>query len=111
MTNPAQEWKKCASYEGGYDESSPTVQFFWEAVASFSAEEVSQLLAFCRGSSALPAEGFEGLGFVLRRVEGPERLPVAHTCEFSLDLPKYGSVTELCEKLRRAMLEETFGLA
>ena len=104
-------WKACASFEGGFDESSPAVVWFWELVDDFDAAERAQLLAFARGSTALPPDGFAELKFVLRRVSASvERLPEAHTCEFSLDLPEYTAKQDLDAKLRRAMEEATFGM-
>jgi hypothetical protein len=105
-------WEKCASYEGGYSKDSPPVIWFWETVRSFSQAERGQLLCWARGSSALPADGFEGLTFTLRADQGgAERLPVAHTCAFQVDLPVYNSRQDLEAKLRRAISEEGFGLA
>ena len=53
--------------------------------------------------------------FKLCAVEGPaERLPVAHTCIYQLDLPRsYGSAAELRAKLLLAMQSGrgSFGLA
>ncbi|CAE8588211.1 unnamed protein product [Polarella glacialis] len=104
------QWRSCTKYEGGYDREAMVVQHFWEVVSQMTANECSQLLSFVRGSSALPADGFRNLSFIIRRVAGsPDRLPGAHTCEFSLDLPEYSSKEVLEQKLRRAMAEDTFG--
>ena len=62
------------------------------------------LLAFTWGSRALPPEGFRQ-SFIIRKDAGStKRLPVAHTCEFSLDLPEYSAKETLEARLRRAIL-------
>lgn len=105
-------WEKCTKYEDGYSKDSPEVLWFWETVRSFSQAERAQLLCWTRGSSALPVGGFEELTFTLRADNGgAERLPAAHTCAFQLDLPRYESKEVLEAKLRRAILEDGFGLA
>ena len=104
-------WRKCAVYEDGYQRGSQNILRFWEVLESFNAQERSQLLTFVRGSSALPADGFNELEFIIRRVSGgPGRLPEAHTCEFSLDLPEYDSTEQLAAKLRVAIAEQTFAV-
>eukprot|EP00933_Yihiella_yeosuensis_P024952 TRINITY_DN19344_c0_g1_i1.p1 TRINITY_DN19344_c0_g1~~TRINITY_DN19344_c0_g1_i1.p1 ORF type:complete len:181 (+),score=23.99 TRINITY_DN19344_c0_g1_i1:437-979(+) len=105
-----ESWKVHSVCEEGYDEESPHVKNFWEVVFAMTPRDRSQLLSFVRGSSTVPADGFANLVFIIRRVSGgPDRLPGAHTCEFSLDLPEYDSKEQLETKLRRAMVEETFG--
>jgi len=101
------EWQRITTYEG-YTVDSKQVVCFWAVVSSFEEDELSKLLVFARGSSTLPHAGIGTLSFVLRKVAGADRLPVAHTCEFSIDLPEYESSSELEAKLRRAMQEETF---
>merc|ERR1711967_62661 len=85
-------WKERTVYDGGYTADSAVVQWFWEVVSSFTARDQAQLLEFCRGSSALPPDGFRNLKFILRRSgDDVGRLPEAHTCEFAVDLPPYVS--------------------
>jgi hypothetical protein len=97
------------SYEGGYADNALQVRFFWSVVKSFSPVDRALLITFLRGSSRLPHNGFRDLSFIIRRdAGGVERLPTAHTCEFSLELPQYASIQDLEAKLRRAMVEETF---
>ena len=105
-------WESHTQYQGGYKKECDMVKWFWTVVLSFSAAEQGQLLEFCRGSSSLPPGGFASLMFILRRSgDDSGRLPEAHTCEFSLDLPPYATKMELEAKLRRAMVEQTFGRA
>lgn len=106
-------WRQCTTYEQGYTSESQVVIWFWDVVETFSSPDLVQLLTFARGSSTLPPNGFASLSFVLRRYRGDaqDRLPVAHTCEFSIDLPEYDNKALLEEKLRRSIVEDSFGLA
>lgn len=108
-------WRSCTVYEGYgelSDVTAPQTEWFWEVVESFTTPERAELLAWARGSSALPPTGFQNLTFTLRRdTRGAERLPVAHTCEFSVDLPDYATKSTLEGKLRYAMKEVRFGTA
>lgn len=102
-------WRTCTKYEG-FQVDTPLIQHFWEIVSTMTSSECSQLLSFTRGSRALPVDGFRNLTFTIRHVAGStDRLPSAHTCEFSLDLPSYECKQTLESRLRRAMVEETFG--
>mmetsp|Transcript_27064 Transcript_27064/g.60937 ORF Transcript_27064/g.60937 Transcript_27064/m.60937 type:complete len:109 (-) Transcript_27064:86-412(-) len=89
-----------------------SVLLFWEVVESFTAGERTQLLAWARGSSALPPTGFRDLSFLLRRdPRGSGRLPTAHTCEFAVDLPDCSTKHELEGNIRRALVEVRFFIA
>lgn len=84
--------------------SDPHVQFFWQVMEEFSNEERSALIRFTWGRSRLPltAEGFSQR-FKIQNLEkhpADGHLPEAHTCFFSLDLPRYSSVEIAREKLR-----------
>merc|ERR1712194_372323 len=104
----ANAWRNSTKYEG-FDVGSKPVLWFWEVVESLDAGERAQLLAWARGSSVLPHTGFKDLTFLLRRdPQGSGRLPTAHTCEFSIDLPDYSTKHELEQHLRRALVEVMF---
>ncbi len=86
--------------------ATPQVRWFWEWVAGLSQQDLAKLLQFSTGCSKVPAGGFAGLRnkFTLKLVDGPEdRLPVAHTCYATIDLPKYQSGEVLASKFRTAL--------
>nr|PIL97207.1 HECT-domain (ubiquitin-transferase) domain-containing protein [Toxoplasma gondii COUG] len=111
------DWKRNTQYSGGYCESDPIIQWFWDVVGNiFNDEERGRLLQFCTGTSRVPAEGFRVLEsnrgqlarFTLQPIEripgqSPALLPRAHTCFNRVDLPKYSSREELLRYLRMAI--------
>jgi len=101
-------------YGGGYHESQPYIQAFWELLTSMSVEEQSDLLKFVTSCSRQPLLGFGQLNPLLciQKVpmrypeddpNGPPRLPSAATCMNLLKLPQYETVEQLREKLLYAI--------
>jgi E3 ubiquitin-protein ligase HUWE1 len=93
----------------------PLVLRFFAVIRHWQMEDLAKLLLFATGSSQVPVGGFKafadaGVPFSLAAGGDKERLPVAHTCINTLDLPAYGSEMELNAKLRLAITEcNTFG--
>lgn len=105
-------WKASAQYGGGLSADSAAVTWFWAVVEAMSAEHRAQLLQFCTGSSLAPATGFaslQGFNGAQHRFKlqgtggGPDRLPTAHTCFNTLDLPAYTSMQQLRSRLLTAI--------
>ncbi|XP_049826572.1 E3 ubiquitin-protein ligase SMURF2 [Aethina tumida] len=99
----------------------PVVQWFWQAVESYSEEMRARLLQFVTGSSRVPLQGFKALQgstgaagprlFTIHCVDvPPQNLPKAHTCFNRIDIPPYDSYQVLLDKLTQAV-EETCGFA
>ncbi|XP_057668198.1 E3 ubiquitin-protein ligase SMURF2 [Diorhabda carinulata] len=99
----------------------PVVQWFWQAVDSYSEEMRARLLQFVTGSSRVPLQGFKALQgstgaagprlFTIHCVDvSPQNLPKAHTCFNRIDIPPYESYQVLLDKLTQAV-EETCGFA
>lgn len=99
----------------------PVVQWFWQAVESYSEEMRARLLQFVTGSSRVPLQGFKALQgstgaagprlFTIHCVDvPPQNLPKAHTCFNRIDIPPYESYQVLLDKLTQAV-EETCGFA
>jgi len=80
-------------------------RWFWAAVESFSGEQLSQLLLFVTGLSALPATGAEDMSFFVKCATHlpADHLPEAHTCFYELVLPLYANALILKEKLTLAI--------
>jgi hypothetical protein len=95
----------------------PLVHRFFAVIRHWPLEDLAKLLLFVTGSSQVPTGGFKvfadsGHPFSLATGGGPKRLPVAHTCTNTLDLPSYRNEQELNEKLRLAIKEcNAFGIA
>jgi hypothetical protein len=95
----------------------PLVHRFFAVIRHWSKEDLAKLLLFVTGSSQVPVGGFKafadaGSPFTIAAGGGAARLPVAHTCTNTIDLPDYGSEQALNEKLHLAITEcSTFGLA
>ena len=106
----------------GFTPSSPAITWFWTVVRAMSREDLARLVMFVTGSSKVPLGGFAALQgisgpqkFQIHRAYGGggRRLCTAHTCFNQLDLPEYGSLEELKERLALAIHEgnEGFGFA
>ena len=64
------------------------------------------LLRWCTGRNTLPVSGLEKkVGLILDDTAGPadQRIPVAHTCSYEIDLPSYSSGDTLCTQLLCAL--------
>lgn len=98
--------KSCTEYSG----CSPTeahVQFFWQALREFDVNERSDFLKFVWGRARLPntkeefPQRFKLQSF--NKSPAENYLPVAHTCFFALELPRYPTLELLKAKLRYAI--------
>lgn len=92
----------------------PCVKFFFSAIRKWSREDLAKLLLFITGSSQVPIGGFATLkdthAFTIQPGGEADRLPAAHTCMNTLDLPYYTSEEELNKKLVFAIQEcNSFG--
>eukprot|EP00041_Stephanoeca_diplocostata_P025554 m.671357 g.671357 ORF g.671357 m.671357 type:complete len:803 (-) comp22771_c0_seq3:541-2949(-) len=109
------DWQRNTTYAAGYTAYSPTVQWFWEAVLSFSPANRARLLQFVTGSARVPMNGFGELQgsngpqkFCIKQWGNIKDLPRAHTCFNRIDLPAYNSYKLVREKLLIAV-ENTEG--
>jgi hypothetical protein len=98
---------KSATEYSGCSADDKHVKFFWQTLREFTDEEKTAFLRFTWSRTRLP----------LNKEQFPQRFklqscglsppdayyPIAHTCFFSLELPRYSSL-EICkEKLRYAV--------
>ena len=104
-----------SKYEYPFSADHPVVQRFFAVIRHWSSDDLAKLLMFVTGSSRMPIGGFKalkesGVPFTLAPGGDHDRLPAAHTCTNTLDLPEYRSEKELNEKLRLAIEEcDSFG--
>eukprot|EP01012_Entosiphon_sulcatum_P068166 TRINITY_DN9820_c0_g1_i2.p1 TRINITY_DN9820_c0_g1~~TRINITY_DN9820_c0_g1_i2.p1 ORF type:complete len:319 (-),score=74.33 TRINITY_DN9820_c0_g1_i2:15-971(-) len=91
-----EELKRSAIYED-IDEDSKTCTYFWDALSSFTQQDLQMLLRFIAGRSRLPVQ----IKIQQMSTQGnPDAyLPQAHTCFFSIELPAYNSVDAMRQKL------------
>lgn len=77
----------------GVNESDEHVQYLWQALESFSQQDLQRFLRFVWGRSRLPPEGSklwrEGFKIASGSDISRNGLPRAHTCFFQIDLPRY----------------------
>jgi len=80
---------------------STLIKNLWKCLESFNMEERQLFLRFVWGRSRLPvSEGDWTQEFtVLALNAGDDKLPISHTCFFSLDLPMYSSYEVMRKKL------------
>lgn len=99
---------KANSKLSNYKQTDDQIVWFWDILRNeFTDEQRAQFLTFCWGRSRLPLESsdFENQ-FVLTAhySSTPDQcFPVAHTCFFTLDLPRYTSRAILLRMLSTAI--------
>jgi len=89
-------------------ETDTIIEFFWRAIVEFTPEERSMYLRFVWGRSRLPLTSkdfpMKHTVEILRTQNDPDlMLPVAHTCFFQLEIPRYSSYEVCRDKLRYAI--------
>uniref|UniRef100_A0A674NQ55 Ubiquitin-protein ligase E3C n=1 Tax=Takifugu rubripes TaxID=31033 RepID=A0A674NQ55_TAKRU len=97
--------QKCPC-SGGYTDTHPVIQTFWEVVEGFSQEEKRKLLKFVTSCSRPPLLGFKELYPVFCIHNGGndlERLPTASTCMNLLKLPEFCDQNLMRNKLLYAI--------
>jgi len=102
--------KQMTSYSGGHNASTPTIKLFWKMMTEkFNEEDRAQFLVFVWGRSRLPTskEGFKQRFTISghsRSNSAPNKwFPIAHTCGFSVEMPKYTTLEAMESKIRWAM--------
>jgi ubiquitin-protein ligase E3 A len=103
---------KGSRYEGGYHAEHRVVQWLWQVVNEFDAEDRKLFLKFFTGSDRAPIGGLGNLRCIIQR-DGPDssKLPTSHTCFNTLLLPSYKSREKLADRLKLAISNsEGFGL-
>lgn len=84
------------------------VRYFWEVLSEFSAEDQAAFLRFTWGRSRLPLSDGDwgGQHFTLypsNRAPADLYLPVAETCFFTLEVPRYSSKEVMARRLLTAI--------
>lgn len=98
---------KAITKYSGCAEDDETVKRFWKVLESFSDEEKSLYLKFVWGRSRLPLvdEKF-GDKHTIKLIQPPncdQSLPIAHTCFFAIDIPKYSTEEIMRDKFLYAI--------
>ena len=89
------------------DEKEELIQWFWEWLGNCSNEDKFKYLKFVSGRSRLPKSEYV---HKINILDNKNKLPISHTCFFSLDLPRYDSKGILFEKMIYA-IENTFSIS
>ncbi|AET37605.1 putative E3 ubiquitin-protein ligase HUL4 Ecym_1372 [Eremothecium cymbalariae DBVPG len=98
--------RSVTKYQGGFDDNSPVVQWFWEIIQEFDYEKQRKLLQFVTGSDRVPATGVTTIPFRISRIRsGADRLPLSHTCFNEICLHDYIDKHTLRSKLLVAIDE------
>ena len=99
------ELKKRIGFDETCNMETPVVKYFFEALSSWSDEQLARLLFFTTGISSM-TKGNDKL-FCISVINGQnEALPTAHVVVRNLTIPNYSSVEELNKKFT-ATLEFT----
>jgi hypothetical protein len=106
-----QRLREHTEYDDDISEEDDHIVAFWEVLHELSEAEKSTFLRFVWARPTLPPKGVEfPQKFKIQSAAGEDTslsadqyLPKAHTCFFSINLPKYSSKALLAERLRYAM--------
>lgn len=95
-------------YGPGYNEKSPTIQWFWQLLQELDADDLGRFLMFATSCSRPPLLGFKTLypQFCIHLVPDSSRLPTAATCANLLKLPNYRTYEDLKRKVTQAIRAE-----
>lgn len=98
---------RAISKYAGCTEDDETCKRFWRVLESFSDEEKSLYLKFVWGRSRLPLvdEKF-GDKHTIKLISPPnldQSLPIAHTCFFAIDVPRYSTEDIMRDKFLYAI--------
>lgn len=100
------DWKLNTVYEG-YNENSPAIKLFWDAIQEMSRVERLKLLQFITGTSCVPVEGFRELNpsfSVTKLFHGSSNhYPIVHTCLNRIEIPLYDNVKHCKAMLLKAI--------
>jgi ubiquitin-protein ligase E3 A len=97
------ELESSTRYEG-YEDSDPTIQFFWKVLHTFDLEDKKLFLKFTTGSDRVPIGGLKDLNFIVgKNGDNEDMLPTAHTCFNHLLLPAYRDEETCARKLKQAI--------
>jgi hypothetical protein len=104
------ELRMKTSYRGVFDDEHPVINWFWDALSSFSLLDKRKFLHFVTGSERIPLGGIANLGLAIQSTsQSAQSLPAAHTCFNILDLSSnYSSAEQVRERLMLA-LEHSHG--
>lgn len=96
------DWRANTVYWDGYDDNSPSVVWFWEALGELSPSDQAAVLQFCTSCSRPPLLGFSQLKphFAIKRMPADRgRLPSASTCSNLFKLPEVSSLEQMRRNL------------
>lgn len=92
-----------------YSASHEVIRFFWEVMATFTPEQKRNFLRYAWGRSRLPRgrwpTNYRGqqVKFKIVPQNRDSGLPLAHTCFFTIELPKYKTKEALARSLMTAI--------
>ena len=99
---------RSATDSNRFSEGENVVKWFWEVLEEFNQEDRKAFLRFVWARNRLPLDlkGFKQrmkLTELSTRGDPNRYLPVAHTCFFQIDIPRYSNKVALREKLHYAI--------
>ena len=100
--------QKTCRYEMEYNAHHPVIERFFRVIRTWTPQQQTDLLLFITGSPCVPVGGFsqeENTHITITCGGTPDRLPTAHTCTRTLDLPAYDSDALMNEKLLLAITQ------
>lgn len=105
-----EDFKRHLQFHRPYNISHKTIVLFFNVISKWKMEDLAKLLLFITGTSQVPASGFQQDPITIAYGGDKSRLPSAHTCTNTLDLPLYETEEELEQKLLLSIQEcDSFG--
>jgi hypothetical protein len=102
------ELRFAVTYGGGYTAESESIEMFWDVFDSLNIDQKKNLLVFATGTAKVPIGGLSKLKLRIVKTQDMQHLPVAHTCNATLELPDYQNL-EVIRRNIRICLEHTVG--
>jgi hypothetical protein len=93
---------------GGYTDASESVAMFWEVFDGLTVDLKKDFLVFATGTAKVPIGGLSKLKLRIVRHENTRLLPIAHTCNATLELPDYKDIVVMRRNIG-ICLENTSG--
>jgi len=98
------EMKKHVTFRT-YSQNDQIIIWLWEVLEEFSPDQLTSFYYFVSGSTKVPFGGFKEYPIRIYDNSEKEGLPIAHTCSYAIEIPRYDSKDKLREKLLTAIFD------
>jgi len=94
----------------GYKKTDSIIEWIFEILTEFNQNQRAAFLYFVSGSTRVPFGGFANCQVKIQMLSGnTNKLPQAHTCFYTMDIPQYETKEKTREKLMMAVFDGSEG--